>query len=127
MVSKNIHDKLAQHDIAGLQMHPAIYIDDQGLRHEDYWYLTFTSHFDCWDRKKSSYNSTPLLAGGETLFSVYSYSLDQLLLEQTPLENRLLFKMGATTDGLVACHKSIVGMFRAGSPSGAMLTKVADY
>lgn len=127
MVKKNIREQLLDKDIPDLHMHPAIYIDDKGAWHEDYWYLTFTSQLDCWDRKKSSYNPEPLVAGGDTLFSVYSYCLDEALLERTPLNNRLLFKMGATIDGLLACHKSIASIFCAGNPSGAMLTKVADY
>lgn len=62
-VCSKIREKLLHRDIPNLHMHPSIYIDDRNKRHEDYWYLTFTARFDCWDRKTSSYNpDNPLIA-----------------------------------------------------------------
>lgn len=124
MVRGHIREGLLVHDIPGLAIHPAVYIDDRETRHEDYWYLTFTEEFDCWDRNTSVYNPKPLVVAGEKSFNVRSFSLNVALLDETPLEQRLLFKMGATIDGYIACHKSLAPIFRAGGKNGAVLKEI---
>ena len=124
MVRSPIRERLLAHDIPDLAIHPAIYIDDRGVWHEDYWYLTFTAEFDCWDRNTSNYNPKPLVVAGEKNYNVRSFSLDVELLDRTPLEQRLLFKMGGTIDGYVACHKSLAPIFRGGGKNGAVLKEI---
>jgi hypothetical protein len=124
MVKSHIRERLLAYNIPNLAIHPAIYIDDRDVWHEDYWYLTFTDEFDCWDRNTSNYNPKPLVVAGEKNFNVRSFSLNVKLLDETPLENRLLFKMGATIDGYVACHKSLAPIFRGGGKNGAMLKEI---
>ncbi|MEJ7807501.1 MAG: hypothetical protein WKG03_16450 [Telluria sp.] len=108
-------------------MHPAIYIDDRDNWHEDYWYLTFTELFDCWDRQLSDTSTSCIEAGGEKIYDVYEYVLDKDLLDKTPLEKRLLFQMGGTVDAFVFCHESIAGLFRRDMPNGARLVLASDY
>lgn len=124
MVKSHIRERLLAYDIPHLAIHPAVYIDDREVWHEDYWYFTFTDVFDCWDRDKSNYNSKPLVVGGKKNYNVRSFSLNVELLDNTPLENRLLFKMGGTIDGHVACHKSLAPIFRGGGGNGAVLKDI---
>jgi hypothetical protein len=124
MVCSRIREELIKFDIPNLHIHPAIYIDDRNKWHENYWYMTFTEMFDCWDRKNSTFEEEPLEMGGFKLYSVYTYSLNEELLDKTPLEQRLLFKMGNTQDGMIVCHKSIMRMF---INEGTQLTKVSEY
>lgn len=124
MVRSHIRERLLSYDIPNLAMHPAVYIDDREVWHEDYWYLTFTEEFDCWDRDTSNYNPKPLVIAGEKNYNVRSFSLNVKLLDETPLADRLLFKMGATIDGYVACHKSLAPIFRGGEKNGAMLKDI---
>lgn len=108
-------------------MHSAIYIHDDEKWHEDYWFLTFTERFDCWDRTNSSYDPEPIEFGGYRLYEIYSYSFNQEAVSRVPLEHRLLFKMGGTTEGLVVCHKTLAPLFRSSENNGARLVFVPEY
>lgn len=127
VVHTKIREELLGLEIPHLSMHPAVFIDKDDKWHEDYWYMCFTQQFDCWDRDNSTFEDEPVEMGGMKLFSVYTYSLNKKLLDETPLPERLLFKMGGTQDGYVVCHQSIVRIFRRDGTSGATLTPVADY
>lgn len=111
-------------DIPNLAIQPAIYIDHNNKWHENYWYLTFLELFDCWDREHSVFDPDPLTLGDESRFDVYQYSLDDALLDKIPLEQRRLFKMGGTLDGMVVVHVSLAKHFKG---SGAVLVPIADY
>lgn len=127
VVRSRIREQLLPYDIPHLSMHPAVYVDDAGKWREDYWYLTFTDRFDCWDRASSDYETEPLEMGGFKLHNVYSYSLDRQVLDTKPPEERLLFKMGGTLEGLVVCHESLAFLFRSGDRRGAELVPIGDY
>jgi hypothetical protein len=124
MVPNQIREELLKLEIPNLHMHPSVYIHDDKKWYENYWYMTFTEMFDCWDRNNSTFKDRPLELGGFKLYSVYTYSLNEELLDKTPLEQRLLFKMGSTQDGMIVCHKSIMRMF---INEGTQLTKVSEY
>jgi len=128
LIRGHVREVLLAKNIPNLYMHPAIYIHDDDTRHKDFWYVTFTERFDCWDRGSSNYEKEPTATrGGSELFLVYDYSLDSDLLDRTPLEQRLLFKMGGTIDGYIVCHESLAHLFRQGGKSGAELTLISDY
>jgi hypothetical protein len=56
VVREKIADKLwKEYDIPNLAIQSAIYIDHKNKWHEDFWFLTFTDEFDCWDREHSTY------------------------------------------------------------------------
>ena len=126
LVRTPIRDKLLLADIPHLSMHPSIYIDDSDKWHEDYWFLTFTQEFDCWDREKSEFDDEPMKAPHAELFQVYSYRMNSDLLAKTPLEARLLFKMGGDVHGYICCHKSLRSTFSAGGKSGAHFESLSD-
>lgn len=127
VVRDHIREGLLQFEIPNMYIHPSVYIDDRDQWHEDYWFLGFTSRFDCWDRTKSTYTPEPLEIGDNEFFDMYTYSLNSKLLDETPLENRLLFQMGGTQDAMIVCHKSIAGIFRGNGKSGALLQGITDY
>ncbi|WP_426212689.1 hypothetical protein [Massilia sp. TWP1-3-3] len=127
VVKTSIRDALLDLQVPDMFMHPAIYIDDRDKWHEDYWYCTFTSLFDCWDRTLSEASTNYTGTGDAKRFGVYEYVLDAEVLDRTPLEKRLLFKMGGTIDAYVFCHESIAGLFRSGMPQGARLVLASDY
>jgi hypothetical protein len=129
VVRTPIRDRLLDKSIPHLHMHPSIYIDDRGNWHEDYWYLAFTDRFDCWDREKSDYprDISPVRLGGMELYGIYSFSLNEKIIEKTELNKRLLFKMGGTLNAFSTCHKSLISIFRGDGKSGAELIKIADY
>lgn len=127
VVKMQIREALLPLDVPHLHMHPTVYIHDDGKWHEDYWYMTFTQRFDCWDRQRSDYEADPLEMGGMKLHSIYRFRLDHALLERTPLQERLLFKIGGSQDAFVVCHESIAGVFRRAVATGVMLMPIVDY
>lgn len=127
VVRTSIREALLAEEIPDLHMHPTVYIHDDGVWHEDYWYLTFTDKFDCWDRKSSKYQSPPIEIGNTKLYSVYTFSLNSKLLNETPIEKRRLFKLGGSQDDFVVCHQTFTKHFSGSVGTGLKFTKVSDY
>lgn len=127
IVRDHIRERLLALDLPHVHLHPAVYIDDRGDWHEDFWFVGITNDFDCWDRHNSTYNKKQMVIGQDTLYSMYTYSLNAALLDRTPLRERLLFQMGGTVDGLVTCHQSIASIFRGDGKSGAVTQGILDY
>jgi hypothetical protein len=127
VVSTPIREALLYLKLPHVHMHPAIYIDDRDTWHEDYWYVTFSKLFDCWDRESSDTSKNFVESDGERRYDVYEYVLNEALLDATPLEERLLFQMGGTITAFVFCHESIVKLFRRDGPIGARLVLASEY
>jgi hypothetical protein len=127
VVRTHIRDELIRLDVPSLHTRPAIFIGDDGRRHEDYWFLAFSERFDCWDRERSEYEQEALELGGFKMHSIYTYSLNSELLDRVPLANRLLFQMGGTQDAFMVCHKSIASLFRSNTSNGVRLQLIKDY
>lgn len=129
VVSGTIREKLLVLDVPHLAIQPAVYIDEWGTWHEDYWYLTFTERLDCWSRSESEYDkSHPIRLGpGENLYDVYSIRLDEKLLASRPLEDRRLFQLGGCIDAFVLAHASVASIFLAGGGRGVQVLALADY
>jgi hypothetical protein len=123
VVCDRIKDKLADLEIPNLAIQASIYIDHKNRWHENYWYLTFTELFDCWDREKSTYDPDPLDTD-PFLYSVFTYSLNDKLLKDTPLPARLLFKMGGTMLGFITVHASLADLFRV---KGVDVVPITDF
>jgi hypothetical protein len=123
VVCNEIAEKLRDFEIPKLAIQSAIYIDHNKKWHENYWFLTFTFKFDCWDRKNSTYAARPLDTEPPS-YEVYTYSLNERLLRDIHLPARRLFKMGGTTDGFVVAHESLADLFRV---PGVDVVPIGDY
>lgn len=110
--------------IPNLAIQPAIYIDHNDKWYENYWFLTFTSRLDCWDRNNSDYDRDPLGLPGMYKYEIHTYSLNEKMLQDMPLSERRLFKMDATLDGFVVVHKSLADLFRV---DDVVLVSVEGY
>lgn len=127
LIPSRIRESLLDIDIPNLDMHPAVYIHDDGKWYEDYWYMTFTEEFDCWDRANSAYEDEPMEIGGFTLYNIYKYSLNQEIIDKTEIKNKLLFKMGGSLDAFIVCDKSLSNLFPDDEKNGMKLLLVSDY
>lgn len=129
VVRAAIREQLLALSVPHLSFHPVVYVDDKDERHADYWYMTFDARFDCWNRAASEYDDdeAPIGLGDTALHQVYTYCLDERMLDDTPPERRLLFKMGGDLNAFVVCHESLAGIFAADGTAGAELQAVADY
>jgi len=122
IVKDNIREALLKLDITNLVINAAIYIDHKDEWHENLWYLDCTTMFDCWDREKS------VVLGGDPYEEdplVLRYSLNHELLAKTPLRERLFFKMGGTSSGLMVAHYSVAKHF--GNKTGVVVLPILDF
>jgi hypothetical protein len=124
MVVHEIAKELWDYEIPNLAIQSAIYIDHKNQWHENYWFLTFTEKFDCWDRKHSTYDPKPMPHTNPPWYEVDTYSLNDKLLRETSLAARRLFKMGGTTDGNVVAHESVADFFRV---EGVDVLSIENY
>ncbi len=110
LINEKAYRKLAVMDIPNFSMHPAIYINHKNEWFEDYWFLIFTEEFDCWDRAGSKYDQED---PDDPDSLVFNYKLNHVLLDKTPLNERLLFKIGGTDAAYIIVHESIADLFRS--------------
>lgn len=128
IVRNHVRNALLERKVTGLFMHPAWWVHDDKSLYEDYCYIGFLEKFDCWDRELSEHSGQEEdAAPTDTTPSVWSYRLNARLLEQTPLNERLLFVMGGCFAGDLVCHESILPLFHGGENSGTRAILVADY
>jgi hypothetical protein len=111
LITTEIRRELLKYNIPNMYTHPSVYIHDDDEWHEDYWFCTFTERFDCWDRKASKYMHETFEPNDYPAYAVYKYSLNEEFLDGIPLEQRLLFKMGASALPMITCHESIKHLF----------------
>jgi len=129
VISAHIKEELARFRPSHVAPHPSVYIDDNDVRHDGYWFLTFSEELDCWDRATSCFEQDvdPVRVGGATLHQVYEYRLDGAVLDRIPLEQRLLFKMGGTLTGMIVCHISILKIFTTSAGAELDVVAITDY
>ena len=92
--------------------------------------MTFTEVLDCWDREASDYerDGPTIQLGGEEYFLVYEFALNKDILDSTPLEKRLLFKMGGVLSAYITAHQSVLAkIFGEQGKNGAEYIRVSDY
>lgn len=127
LVDAKLREKLLRLEIPNVALQPAIFIDDWGQWHEDYWYLTFIERLDCWSRTDSDFEQSepPLELGGFELHQVYRFSLDDLVLGKVDERRRLLFQMGGAQEGFVVAHQSVAALFAR--TVGVQVLGIPDY
>jgi hypothetical protein len=116
--------------IYGMQIHPAIYIDDHDTYHEDYWYLGFHKESDFLDPSHSVIKSFdyPIDDDDEDDYlEVKKYSLDGEKLDAAPENTRLIFKMGGCSKSYLFFHEKVVHYISQRQLSGIQFIKVADF
>lgn len=127
VIDERVWDRLKDSDIPDMYAHPAVYIHDDGQWHDNYWYIGFSQQFDCWDRETSLYLPDPLSFGATVSYTVIDFHLNDSVVEATPLDQRLLFEMGATTTSDLVCHESLLGVFAINAESGAKAVRIDKY
>ena len=128
LVNSATRERLLRLELPNIALQPAIFIDDWGTWHEDYWFVTFLSRLDCWDRHASKYEQDvpSSVIGGFELHQVYRFSLSDEALEGTPLNQRQLFQLGGSVDAFSVAHQSVAAIFSAAG-GGVHVLPIQDY
>lgn len=115
LVSTEIRREILALKIDYLSLHPAVYIDDDGDWHEDFWFCTFKERFECLDMEESvTIGSIKVNRGTpneKRRYDVTEHYFDRKIMNDIPLENRLIFKLGGVVDAYITCHKSVKHIF----------------
>ncbi|QUI72316.1 hypothetical protein [Pseudoalteromonas sp. M8] len=131
VVNSKIREKLKFFAFEGMQLYPAVYIDDEGNYHENFWCMNFWEELDCLDRNRSKFSKLTLeklkLDPDADDLTTYKYSLDSDVLDKIPEEERLIFKMGPDDMGYVFVHQKIADIFFEEKATGVNLVKVSDF
>ena len=134
LVDDAIRDKLKFKDIWGMQPYLAIYVDDDGKWHENYWFLNFYETVDCWDRKHSILDideddddEDDDEDSIELDPEIMQYRLDADILNAIPEEKRLMFKMGGASKLYIFVHQKVVDIFKECNAIGVRFVKVSEF
>ncbi len=128
IISKNIRESIAAENTIGLQYNDSIYIDNDAKWHENLWYLTFYQKSFYLDVVHSEALRGDLSTyGHNSSMTINKYSLDSSMLDNIPLAERLLFKIGGTSLGYVFIHESLVVKLSEYEPLDIRFFKVADF
>lgn len=127
VVKNNVKDVLAPLNLQGLQIYPAVYIDNQNHWHDDYWYLNFYEPLDCLDKTRFEGDEPDDINDPFDFYDVDRYALDQDKLSKAGRERSLMFKIARTTLGYIFLHESVADEFRKHSFTGIRLFNVASF
>jgi hypothetical protein len=125
IVRSKVRDELLALDIPDLALQPAIFMDDWGNRHDDYWFLAFLETRRYWDASKSRLGGS-ILMGDDALQTVHDFALDDARLRRVALKDRLLFQMDSLPS-IVVAHRSVASLFQGDGNSGALVIPIRDY
>ncbi|WP_196161095.1 imm11 family protein [Reinekea sp. G2M2-21] len=125
LIPKPFMEFLRYFDIPGLQLFPAVYIDDDDVWHEDLWLVNFYEGLDCIDLENSSVKYTLWEEGDD--YRVKKPSLSETVLSEIPEDQRLMFKIAKVDNPHLYCHQRVVDFVREIGYTGIDFIKVADF
>ncbi|MCE0559387.1 hypothetical protein [Motilimonas sp. E26] len=105
-IKKDMEDYFYFHP--GVELFPAVLIDDDGQFHEHYWFINRYGETDCLDYDKSIISN---YKENNVRHSVKKYSLRDDVLDAIPEEKRLILKIAKTNIGYTIAHQRIVDIF----------------
>ncbi|MGS0690986.1 imm11 family protein [Shewanella sp. 30m-9] len=125
LINDELKDKFSQYKIEGMQIYPAVFIDDTSVWHDSYWYFGFYKELDCIDLVNSEIEM--FYFDDDDLLEVKRYSLNKTVLDSIDEANRLIFKVANCSKSYVFFHKSIVEFISNRAFSGVQFIKVSDF
>ena len=122
VVSKKIYNVLSPLNIKGIQLIPATIFDPKNKNtYEDYYFLHIYNYLECLDKDKSIYTGSV-----DDIVIIKKMVLDTNVLSETPLEDRLIFRLGEMFTHQLF-HETVVEKIMASSPRGLRFVKVEDF
>lgn len=125
VVSKKVRDTLAPMNIYGIQFIPAVIRNElNGDVYQDYYIIHVFNQIEALDREKAEYTTSDLMKYG--ISQINKLVLDQKILENIPLEKRLVFYLKESISKRIY-HKSIVDAVMAIEPDGLRFGKIEAF
>ena len=120
VISQKIYDVLAGMNLEGVQFIPATITGKKNEIYEGYFYLHICNFLPAMDRERSVYK---WMKTANVANPIDKLVLDHKLLENIPLEKRLVFRM-QENDLYELFHKSVVDAIMATNPQGIRFSKI---
>lgn len=127
LISDEVKSNLGNYNIDGMQIYPSVYIDDNDVWHECYWYLGFYKELDCLDRDNSVIETFDFDDDDDDLLEVKKFSLDKNVLGKIAESDRLIFKIANCSKSYLFFHKKVVDVIVRKNFSGVRFIKVSDF
>ncbi|MFC3679362.1 imm11 family protein [Bacterioplanoides pacificum] len=124
LVDGKIKEDLEQYDINGLQLYPAVVIDDNGDYHEDYWFFNIYKELDALDINQSEIDD---YSPSNKYHDVEKFKLKADILDQIKEENRLIFIMPNTDLMTIIAHQKIVDIFNKHDVDSVVFHKMSEW
>lgn len=125
LVNNMLRDELDRFPTRGMQLYPAIYIDNAGHWHENYWFTNFYASMDVLDWDQSEFE---LIDGEGIAEDDYVFDrivLDSKKLSEIPEKERMLVHVAKLGDVII--HQKIVDFALQHNIGGVNFFKVADF
>jgi hypothetical protein len=120
VVSKKIADIMIPMNIKGIQMIPSTVMSNKGDLYKDFFFIYIYHYIEAMDKEKSDFECE------DVTYFIDSFKLDESVLKEIPLEERLVFKL--KEDGTMNLfHRSVVDAIMATDPEGVQFIKVEDW
>lgn len=121
VVSRKIADVLLPMDINGIQLVPAQVMSNKGELYEDLFYIHIYHYIKAMDTERSDFELNEY-----GIYFIDSFVLDEKVLTEVPLEERLVFKL-RENGTMCLYHRSVVDAIMATEPEGVQFIKVEDW
>jgi hypothetical protein len=123
VISKKIADIMLPMNIKGIQLIPATVKSNKGVIYEDFFFVYIHHYIEAMDKEKSKFEVS---SSGSGVYFIDSFRLDEKVLKEIPLEERLVFKLKESgTKNLY--HRSVVDAIMATAPEGVQFIKVENW
>ena len=121
IISKKIADEMKPMNIKGIQLIPATVESNKGNVYEDFFWIYIHHYIEAMDKDKTNFELSKY-----GLYRFDSFTLDEKILTEIPLEERLIFKLKEKSS-IKLYHCSVVDIIMSTNPEGVMFTKVEDW
>jgi hypothetical protein len=123
VISKKIADVLLSMKIKGIQLIPATVMSNKGELYKNLFYIHIYHQIEAMDKEESDYKES---SSGSGVYFIDSFRLDENVLKNIPLEDRLIFTL-KEDETIMLYHRSVVDAIMATNPEGVQFIKVEDW
>ena len=123
ILHNSVLGEITSEGIYGGRLFPAVYEENEHQHHEGYFLINIFNELQCWDPKKSTYESDE----DDTDVSMQSYRFNEDKLLAINESERLIFKMGGVARPLIFMHERIIQHFKQNNVQGFLSFKVTEY
>jgi len=126
LFSNRLYQQMATLEIKGMQLFPAVFINDDKKYYEDYFLTNFYEKLDCLDVDKSIIRSKSE-SRDNIYYNAKKIYLSTEVLDKIPEEQRLIFKIDKIRPAYIIVHQKIKDIIEQENATGAKFYRIDQY